>query len=48
VAESISFIDRFSNFSSSMLSIADIIYFLSITVVFVFLSVRSVERRRWA
>ena len=48
VAESISFIDRFSNFSSSMLSIADIVYFLSITVVFVFLSVRSVERRRWA
>ena len=48
VAESISFIDRFSNFSSSTLSIADIVYFLSITVVFVFLSVRSVERRRWA
>lgn len=48
VAESISFIDRFSNFSSSMLNIADIVYFLSITAVFVFLSVRSVERRRWA
>ena len=48
VAESISFIDRFNNFTSSMLSIADIVYFLSITVVFVFLSVRSVERRRWA
>lgn len=48
VAESISFIDRFANFSSSTLSIADIVYFLSITVVFVFLSVRSVERRRWA
>ena len=48
IAESISFIDRFSNFSSSMLNVADIVYFLSITAVFVFLSVRSVERRRWA
>lgn len=48
VAESISFIDRFANFSSSVLSVADIVYFLSITAVFVFLSVRSIERRRWA
>lgn len=43
-----SFIDRFYNFSSGTLNVADIIYMLSIAVVFVFLTVRSVEQRRWA
>lgn len=43
-----SFIDRFYNFTASTLNLADIVYMLSIAAVFVFLTVRSVEQRRWA
>lgn len=46
--ESTAFITVFENFGSNIFSIADIIYFLSIIVAFVFLSVRSLEKRRWA
>jgi ABC-2 type transport system permease protein len=48
VAQSISFIDRFGNFTQSVFSVADVVYFISIAVLFVFLSVRSVEKRRWS
>lgn len=48
VFSAFSFIDRFYNFSSATLNLADIVYMLSIAAVFVFLTVRSVEQRRWA
>ena len=48
VLEKIAFIEVFQSFSDNIFSIADIIYFLSIIFVFVFLSVRSLEKRRWA
>ena len=48
VCTALAFVDRFYNFSSSTLNIADIVYMLSIAAVFVFLTVRSVEKRRWA
>lgn len=48
VAKGISYIDRFSNFTVTVLNFADIIYFLSIAALFIFLSVRSVEKRRWS
>ena len=38
----------FENFSQNIFSIADIIYFLSITAAFIFLTVRSLEKRRWS
>lgn len=44
----ISFIDRFANFTTGVLDITDIVYMLSIAALFIFLSVRSVEKRRWA
>ena len=47
-AKSIAMTDRYANFAESILSIPDIIYFISITAVFLFLCVRSVEKRRWA
>lgn len=47
-AEKIAFINLFTNFSGSIFHIVDVIYLLSIAAVFVFLSVRAVERRRWA
>lgn len=42
------FITVFENFDSNIFSIADIVYFLSIITAFVFLSVRSLEKRRWS
>ena len=48
VIEKIAFITAFENFGSVMFSIPDVFYFLSITAAFLFLSVRSLEKRRWA
>lgn len=42
------FISAVESFGENILSIPDIIYFLSITAAFLFLCVRSLERRRWA
>lgn len=48
VLEKLSFISQAENFNKNIFSIADIIYYLSIIAVFVFLSVRSLEKRRWS
>lgn len=48
VLENFSFISRAENFNKNILSIADIIYFLSIIAIFTFLSIRSLEKRRWS
>lgn len=42
------FITAFDNFGESIFSVANVIYFLSIIAAFLFLSVRSLEKRRWA
>ncbi len=48
IAKSISFVERYSNITYTLLNVSDVVYFVSITALFLFLSVRSVERRRWA
>lgn len=48
VLEDVSFITRFNNFGENVFSVADVFYFISITAIFLFLCVRSLERRRWA
>lgn len=48
ILEKASFITAFESFGSEMFSIADIVYFVSIIAAFLFLSVRSLEKRRWA
>ena len=42
------FISVFENFGTNIFSVADVVYFLSIIAIFVFLSVRSLEKRRWS
>ena len=42
------FVTVFESFGSDIFSIENIIYFLSIIVAFVFLSIRSLEKRRWS
>jgi ABC-2 type transport system permease protein len=46
--EKTAFITVFENFGENVFSIADVIYFLSIIAAFIFLSIRSLEKRRWA
>lgn len=47
-ANKIAFVNLFSSFTSSIFRIVDVVYLLSVIAVFVFLSIRAVERRRWA
>ncbi len=46
--EKAGFITVVENFASNVFSIVDIVYFVSIIAVFVFLSIRSLEKRRWS
>ncbi len=44
----ISFYERYSSFTQGMLSYADIIFFVSVTGLFLFLTVRVLDKKRWA
>ena len=48
LVNSISFVGRYTPFTNGILDISSIIFFLSITAVFVFLTVRVLEKRRWS
>lgn len=48
IAPAISFINRLSNFNTGVFNLVDVVYLLSISAFFIFLTVRSVEKRRWA
>ena len=43
----ISVIGRFSGLASGVFDIAAVVYFISLTFVFLFLTVRVYEKRRW-
>lgn len=46
--EKAAFVTAFERFGENVFSVVDVVYFLSIIVAFVFLSVRSLEKRRWS
>jgi len=46
--EKAAFITVFENFGTNIFSVVDVVYFLSIIVAFIFLTVRSLEKRRWS
>ena len=46
--ESIAFLTVFESFGENVFSISNIVYFLSVIAVFLFLCVRSLEKKRWA
>lgn len=47
-ASKIAFVNLFSSFTSSIFHVVDVVFLLSVIAVFVFLSIRAIERRRWA
>ena len=48
ILTTLSLYSQFSSFTTGVLSIAAVIYFLSLSFLFLFLTVKSVERRRWS
>ena len=48
IFEKIAFINVFESFAESIFSIPNVIYFLSISAAFLFLCVRSLEKKRWS
>lgn len=48
VNTAVSFIDRFSGFTAGVFNAADVVYMLSVSFLFIFLTVRTVEKRRWS
>lgn len=48
ILESLSFQSRYSNFALGIVSLSDVVFFVSITVMFLLFTDRVIERRRWA
>ncbi len=46
--DSVSVLSRFSNFTYGIFDFAALVYYISITAAFLFLTVRSFEKRRWS
>ena len=47
VVEWVSLLDRYDNFINGIFDVSSIIYYLSFIAVFLFLSMRATEKRRW-
>jgi ABC-2 type transport system permease protein len=45
---SISFMQKYSNFTSGILELSDVVFFISVIFVFLFFTVRFFEKRRWS
>ncbi len=45
---SLSIFDRYYEFTTGIFSLGNVLFFLSVTVIFLFLTVRVLEKRRWA
>lgn len=43
-----SLLSRYDDFSRGVLNVAPIVYYLSFTAVFIFLTIRVIEKRRWS
>lgn len=48
IIDKMAIMTAFENFSTNIFSIANIVYFLSVIAIFLFLSIRSLEKRRWS
>ena len=48
VFEQLSFLTRYNDFTSGILDFANVLFFLSVVVIFNFLTVRILERKRWS
>lgn len=48
ILQSLSIFDRYYEFTTGIFSLGNVLFFLSVVVIFMFLTVRVLEKRRWA
>lgn len=48
IIEHISFAGRYETFASGIFDFSNLIFFISVAFIFIFLSVRSLDKKRWA
>ncbi|MBR5783299.1 MAG: ABC transporter permease subunit [Clostridia bacterium] len=48
VVSFISVYDRYTDFTSGLFSLSSIVYYISVAVIFLFLTIRIIEKRRWS
>lgn len=48
IIDFISVYERYTDFTTGLFSLSSIIYYISIAVIFVFLTIRIIEKRRWS
>ena len=48
IFKKISVFDRYNEFTTGIFSFSSVIFFISVVVIFLFITVRVLERRRWA
>ena len=48
ILNKINFLSYYENFTYGILSIVDVVFFLSVTALFLFFTVRALDRRRWS
>lgn len=48
ILNKINFLSYYENFTYGVLSIVDVVFFLSVTALFLFFTVRVLEKRRWS
>lgn len=48
ILNKINFLSYYENFTYGLLSIVDVVFFLSVTALFLFFTVRVLEKRRWS
>lgn len=48
VIEWVSFVGRYTPFTNGLLDFSSIVFFLSVTAMFIFFTMQSIEKRRWA
>lgn len=47
IVSKLSFVDRYTGFTYGLFDLSDVLFFISVTAVFLFLTVRVLEKRRW-
>ncbi|HHW58429.1 MAG TPA: ABC transporter permease subunit [Clostridia bacterium] len=48
IFQSLSFFDRLNNFQKGIVNLSDAVFFISVIVFFIFLTIRVVDKRRWS
>ncbi|SFE25418.1 ABC-2 type transport system permease protein [Thermoanaerobacter thermohydrosulfuricus] len=48
IFQNLSFFDRLNNFLNGLVNLSDVVFFISVIIFFIFLTIRVVDKRRWS